>query len=840
MSTSPSDYDMSDSSCSGASYMTNSPLYQVPQVPTKSPDMPCGTQSFLRIIAQPQNRFRFRYVSELAGTHGCLLSNSAATNSMKSYPSVELVNYTDKALIRCTLAQHNNSLEHPHRLHDEDDRDVSQIVPEQGSYMVGFRGLGIIHTAQQEIKKKCKKMAKGINFNIVRLKFSAHDVQTDKEICAPVFSEPIFNMKSAATNNLKIVRMSRFSGSPSGGDDVFIFVEKVNKKHVSICFFELDETGKRRIWEGVGQFTPSDVHHQYAIAFRTPAYRDRKSPVDVKVYIELVRTTDGHKSEPVEFKYKAEEFYKQVKRRKTNSSNRFNNIPLGTVKQNPVTTITATSENPVHVFSQPQQLPGDTSQIPELPSMFTFNEFLYPENQDLNEGDNANVKSETGIFPGSDPLLGSENYVLLTNEELPHLADLDLNDVTNLANLSLQNIDHTEVMSTFDKDEYLRHFHEMFPDDILESLESQSATLVSDSGVGYNIKFESDFGDNFLQAQGCSHPIVVKTQRTGKKYKLKLKSDEYNAFYKAEDGIEVKKLIKELCGMIKDKKGFKKQEIRERLELLFEKRLSNGDMFLHMSVYSDPACVYSIVKMIDIVKATHLLNYSNYKLQTTLHLAILNDMSQIVSLLVTKGADPMLKDDQEYNAIHYAVKSGFCLQPLLEAIKKNNVTCNINDYNGEKQSALHMAVIGDSGRSARLLLQHGASYSVRDEYGRTPLHLAAYDDSIEVTQALLDFIPQSDVDVTDNSGNTALQIVCGGTIRENSVLIIRLLLEKKANPMKTENGNESAWRLVKNKLALKAVLWDYIPTEFKDDHDVDEDVFLSADEGETSDDITST
>lgn len=45
-----------------------------------------------------------------------------------------------------------------------------------------------------KIKKKCKKMAKGIDFNIVRLKFSAHDVQTDKEICAPVFSEPIFNL----------------------------------------------------------------------------------------------------------------------------------------------------------------------------------------------------------------------------------------------------------------------------------------------------------------------------------------------------------------------------------------------------------------------------------------------------------------------------------------------------------------------------------------------------------------------------------------------------------------------------------------------------------------------
>lgn len=69
--------------------------------------------------------------------------------------------------------------------------------------------------------------------------------------------------------------------------------------------------------------------------YRTPAYRDRKSPVDVEVYIELVRTTDGHRSEPVVFKYKAEEFYKHAKRRKTTSASRFNSIPLETVRQNP-------------------------------------------------------------------------------------------------------------------------------------------------------------------------------------------------------------------------------------------------------------------------------------------------------------------------------------------------------------------------------------------------------------------------------------------------------------------------------------------------------------------------
>lgn len=34
-----------------------------------------------------------------------------------------------------------------------------------------------------------------------------------------------------------------------------------------IRFFELDENGER-VWDAVGTFLQSDVHHQYAIVFR--------------------------------------------------------------------------------------------------------------------------------------------------------------------------------------------------------------------------------------------------------------------------------------------------------------------------------------------------------------------------------------------------------------------------------------------------------------------------------------------------------------------------------------------------------------------------------------------
>ncbi|KAH9640397.1 hypothetical protein HF086_018063 [Spodoptera exigua] len=101
----------------------------------------------------------------------------------------------------------------------------------------------------------------------------------------------------------------------------------------------------------------------------------------------------------------------------------------------------------------------------------------------------------------------------------------------------------------------------------------------------------------------------------------------------------------------------------------------------------------------------------------------------------------------------------------------------------------------------------------------------------------------SEVDVMDGAGNTALQIVCGGTtIRENTVEIARLLLEKKAYPLRREDSNESAWMLVKKKPELRELMKAYVNMEYMDEDDIKsepDDDFESADEGDSRDDISS-
>lgn len=44
-------------------------------------------------------------------------------------------------------------------------------------------------------------------------------------------------------------------------------------ENIKVRFFELNEDDEV-IWEDFGKFSEADVHHQYAIALKTPPYKD--------------------------------------------------------------------------------------------------------------------------------------------------------------------------------------------------------------------------------------------------------------------------------------------------------------------------------------------------------------------------------------------------------------------------------------------------------------------------------------------------------------------------------------------------------------------------------------
>ena len=86
-----------------------------------------------------------------------------------------------------------------------------------------------------------------------------------------VFSNPINNLKNPSTGELKICRISAFAGSVEGEEEVIILIERVKKGDIHVRFFELDQD-EERVWEELAEFQEGDVHHQYAIVFKTPKW----------------------------------------------------------------------------------------------------------------------------------------------------------------------------------------------------------------------------------------------------------------------------------------------------------------------------------------------------------------------------------------------------------------------------------------------------------------------------------------------------------------------------------------------------------------------------------------
>ncbi|XP_049870070.1 nuclear factor NF-kappa-B p100 subunit-like isoform X2 [Pectinophora gossypiella] len=837
----------------------SSPSQQVPHLVNVFSGITCademslhadGKRPYLRVVEQPQNYFRFRYKSEMVGTHGCLLGKSTSSNKTRTHPTVELMNYTGRALIRVRLTQADKDEEHPHKLleDEQEDRDVSTLVPEQGSYKVGFAGMGIIHTAKKDVpalllkkymerspnipvmdlRMHCENTAKTINLNIVRLRFSAHDLKTDQEICAPVFSDPIHNMKSAATNDLKICRISKYFGRPRGGEDVFILVEKVNKKNIIIRFYELNEQGEE-VWTANGNFLQSDVHHQYAVVFRTPPYRDLNITKNVKVFIELVRPSDGRTSEPKEFVYKADQVIKANKRRRVNSTfSSYDSSSGGSIKSIGDVPTTVEMLNQTERSDPNANIPAYqiNFQIPQLPVVQPT-----PSN-DLADAllYGAGAQFTPTVTP-INPMLSQ------THVPEPPIISLNSAELDRLIHDPQLPQEERKKFCEMDWSEYMQSFGESLPDKTLNSMEflRTSMQLVADSGKGMSVKKE------------VVSPSRSSTEERKTNILDKAKSSHmgYTAVYTNENGTEVKQLVKEICEIMKNKNAYKKQVVRDKLTRLFSMRLSNGDTFLHMALSSNQSSLEYMIKLVHSMKMVHLLNLTNELQQTILHLAVINDLPKLVPFLIAHGCDPMMADAEGNNVIHYAVVCQSCLKPLLEAIKSNDVAYDLDAYNNEMQTALHVAATYDSEASVRLLLRHGAGRAARDAEGRTPLHLAAYDDCLAALRPLLHHTPAADIDLVDGAGNTALQIVCGKQnmgknkdstdIYQQKQTIVKLLLEKKANPVKHEGSSMSAWQLARDKPELRELMSQYAPPGLLED-DVKsepEDDFESADEGES-------
>uniref|UniRef100_A0A674BE24 Nuclear factor of kappa light polypeptide gene enhancer in B-cells 2 (p49/p100) n=1 Tax=Salmo trutta TaxID=8032 RepID=A0A674BE24_SALTR len=282
---------------------------------------------YIQIIEEPKQRgFRFRYECE-GPSHGGLPGASSERNR-RTYPTVKVSNYVGIARVEVQLVTHSDPPQvHAHSLVGRQcctESGICSMDVGPNDLTAQFSNLGILHVTkrgvgevlckrlrdekrrqggqhyhftdaeEQAIGREAKELGKIMDLNIVRLKFTP-------VVSNPIYdsSELLFQSKSPNASNLKISRMDKTSGSVLGGDEIFLLCDKVQKDDIEIRFYEEDDGS----WEAFGDFSPTDVHKQYAIVFKTPPYHSTEIERQVTVFLQLKRKKGGDCSDPKQFTY---------------------------------------------------------------------------------------------------------------------------------------------------------------------------------------------------------------------------------------------------------------------------------------------------------------------------------------------------------------------------------------------------------------------------------------------------------------------------------------------------------------------------------------------------------
>ncbi|XP_064457251.1 nuclear factor NF-kappa-B p110 subunit-like isoform X2 [Ornithodoros turicata] len=142
-----------------------------------------------------------------------------------------------------------------------------------------------------------------------------------------------------------------------------------------------------------------------------------------------------------------------------------------------------------------------------------------------------------------------------------------------------------------------------------------------------------------------------------------------------------------------------------------------------------------------------------------LHLAVLHDNVDMLSLLINSGADITATDKMGDTTLHIACKSPDRMKSLVCLVNHLNTrNSNTNRFNNDGMTALHVAIVNDNVPAVQELCKHGTDVNVAVwANGDTPLHLAARQNSAKAMAILL-HQESLDADKVNNDGDTAMSI----------------------------------------------------------------------------------
>ncbi|KAK0178886.1 hypothetical protein PV327_007729 [Microctonus hyperodae] len=275
---------------------------------------------YVEIIEQPASKaLRFRY--ECEGRSAGSIPGVNSTPENKTFPSIKIVGYKGRAVVVVSCVTKDPPYRpHPHNLVGKEAcrRGVCTVEISSENMTMTFAGLGIQCVKKKDIEEALrvreeirvdpfrtgfehKRQPASIDLNAVRMCFQVFIEGSEKgKFTVPlpsIVSDPIYDKK--AMSDLVICKLSHCSASAAGGMEMMLLCEKVAKEDIQVRFFE--ERDGQVVWEGLGDFQPSHVHKQVAIAFRTPAYCNQHIDQPVQLYIQLMRPSDHATSDALPF-----------------------------------------------------------------------------------------------------------------------------------------------------------------------------------------------------------------------------------------------------------------------------------------------------------------------------------------------------------------------------------------------------------------------------------------------------------------------------------------------------------------------------------------------------------
>ena len=195
-------------------------------------------------------------------------------------------------------------------------------------------------------------------------------------------------------------------------------------------------------------------------------------------------------------------------------------------------------------------------------------------------------------------------------------------------------------------------------------------------------------------------------------------------------------------------------------------------------------------------KTKFSINTPNAEGDTLLHVIARNDLSEYLSLVLSRQPDIGVRNKEGQSPLDIAVQNGSAqlVVELVEASNRNVDFQPIKTYrDDEGNSLLHRAVNANSEKAVRSLIQYGLGPDTpnteMDSYsdGGSPLHLAAQKEMFEIVNLLLEL--GADINNKHNYyGNTPLHVAA----RFGNEEMVKHLLDKGADRSVLNNDDETA------------------------------------------------